>query len=59
MIESWEILKSWELESRKNQYILLTGSNNQFRNYESEFTRIFWPIKTNFTSLIVIFHHKQ
>ena len=32
--------------------ILLTGSNNQFRKYESEFSRIFLPIRTSHSILV-------
>ena len=35
-------------------FILLTGSNFQFRNYEYEFSRFFWPIRMHFTSLVCL-----
>ena len=35
-------------------FILLTGYNNQFQNYESEFLQFVSPIRTSFTSLVFI-----
>ena len=35
-------------------FILLAGSNNQFRNYEFEFSRFIWPIRIHFTSLVCL-----
>jgi hypothetical protein len=36
--------------------IYCSGSNKQFRKYESEFSRLFSPIKTSFPSLVCLFH---
>jgi hypothetical protein len=36
--------------------ILLTASNNQFRNYKSKFSQFFWPIRTSFFTIIIWLH---
>ena len=39
---------------RNHTFILLTGYNNQFQNYESEFLQFLSSNRTSFTSLIFI-----
>ena len=36
---------------RTHTFILLSGHNNQFQNYESDFLQIFLPNRISFTSL--------